>query len=56
MVRGGRESASRDAIEWARMGVAAAPVKFCSLPWIEMARRDGFDVALTGNLKSVTVP
>jgi len=57
MVRGGRESASRDAIEWARMGVAAGAGEILLTSVDRDGTQSGFDVALSVAIsKSVTVP
>jgi imidazole glycerol-phosphate synthase subunit HisF len=57
MVRGGRESASRDAIEWARMGVAAGAGEILLTSVDRDGTQSGFDVALTAAIsRSVTVP
>jgi cyclase len=56
-VRGGRESASRDAIEWARTGVAAGAGEILLTSVDRDGTQSGFDVALTAAIsKSVTVP
>ena len=57
MVRGGRESASRNAIEWARMGVAAGAGEILLTSVDRDGTQSGFDVTLTAAIsKSVTVP
>jgi len=57
MVRGGRESASRDAIDWARMGVAAGAGEILLTSVDRDGTRSGFDVALTAAIsRAVTVP
>src|SRR5438270_520192 len=57
MVRGGRESASRNAIEWARMGVAAGAGEILLTSVDRDGTQSGFDVALTAAISgAVTVP
>jgi cyclase len=57
MVRGGRESASRDAIEWARMGVAAGAGEILLTSVDRDGTQSGFDVTLTAAIsRAVTVP
>jgi imidazole glycerol-phosphate synthase subunit HisF len=57
MVRGGRESASRDAIEWARIGVAAGAGEILLTSVDRDGTQSGFDVPLTAAIsESVTVP
>ena len=57
MVRGGRESASRDAIEWARIGVAAGAGEILLTSVDRDGTQRGFDVPLTAAIsESVTVP
>ncbi len=57
MVRGGRESASRDAIDWARMGVAAGAGEILLTSVDRDGTRSGFDMALTAAIsRAVTVP
>jgi len=57
MVRGGRESASRDALEWARMGVAAGAGEILLTSVDRDGTQSGFDVTLTAAISSaVTVP
>ena len=57
MVRGGRESAARDAIAWARMGVAAGAGEILLTSVDRDGTQSGFDVALTAAIsKAVTVP
>ncbi len=57
MVRGGRESASLDAIEWARMGVAAGAGEILLTSVDRDGTQSGFDVALTAEIsRAVTVP
>jgi len=57
MVRGGRESASLDAIEWARAGVAAGAGEILLTSVDRDGTQSGFDVTLTAAIsKAVTVP
>src|SRR5437660_876419 len=57
MVSGGRESASRNAIEWARMGVAAGAGEILLTSVDRDGTQSGFDVALTAAISgAVTVP
>ena len=57
MVRGGRESASRDAIEWARTGVAFGAGEILLTSVDRDGTQSGFDVPLTAAIsESVTVP
>ena len=57
MVRGGRESASLDAIEWARLGVAAGAGEILLTSVDRDGTQSGFDVALTATIsRTVTVP
>ncbi len=57
MVRGGRESASLDAVEWARMGVAAGAGEILLTSVDRDGTQSGFDVGLTAAIsKAVTVP
>jgi cyclase len=57
MVRGGRESASLDAIEWAHMGVAAGAGEILLTSVDRDGTQSGFDVDLTAAIsKAVTVP
>jgi cyclase len=57
MVRGGRESASLDAIEWARLGVAAGAGEILLTSVDRDGTQSGFDVALTATIsRAVTVP
>ena len=57
MVRGGRESASLDAVEWARRGVAAGAGEILLTSVDRDGTQSGFDVGLTAAIsKAVTVP
>jgi len=57
MVRGGRESASLDAIEWARVGVAAGAGEILLTSVDRDGTQSGFDIALTAAISAaVTVP
>jgi cyclase len=57
MIRGGRESASLDALEWARMGVAAGAGEILLTSVDRDGTQIGFDVALTAAIsRAVTVP
>ena len=57
MVRGGRESAAHDAVEWARMGVAAGAGEILLTSVDRDGTQSGFDVALTAAVSgAVTVP
>lgn len=57
MVRGGRESASLDAIEWARIGVAAGAGEILLTSVDRDGTQSGFDINLTAAVsKAVTVP
>jgi imidazole glycerol-phosphate synthase subunit HisF len=57
MVRGGRESASLDAIEWARRGVAAGAGEILLTSVDRDGTQSGFDITLTAAIsKAVTVP
>src|SRR5256712_11737530 len=57
MVRGGRESASLDAIEWAQAGVAAGAGEILLTSVDRDGTQSGFDVALTNAIsRAVTVP
>jgi cyclase len=57
MVRGGRESASLDAIEWARIGVAAGAGEILLTSVDRDGTQSGFDINLTAAIsKAVTVP
>ena len=57
MIRGGRESASLDAIEWARMGVAAGAGEILLTSVDRDGTQSGFDTALTAAIsKAVSVP
>ncbi len=57
MVRGGRESATRDAIEWARRGVEAGAGEILLTSVDRDGTQSGFDVALTAAIsRAVTVP
>jgi cyclase len=57
MVRGGRESASLDAIEWARMAVARGAGEILLTSVDRDGTQSGFDVALTAAVsRAVTVP
>jgi imidazole glycerol-phosphate synthase subunit HisF len=57
MVRGGRESVSRDAVEWALMGVAAGAGEILLTSVDRDGTRSGFDVTLTAAIsRAVTVP
>jgi cyclase len=57
MVRGGRESASRDALEWARMGVAYGAGEILLTSVDRDGTQSGFDVALTAAISTqVSVP
>jgi len=56
-VRGGRESASLDAVEWARRGVALGAGEILLTSVDRDGTQTGFDVALTSAIaRSVTVP
>jgi len=57
MVRGGRESASRDALEWARTGVARGAGEILLTSVDRDGTQAGFDVPLTAAISSaVSVP
>jgi cyclase len=57
MVRGGRESTSRDALEWARLAVAYGAGEILLTSVDRDGTQSGFDVALTAAIsKAVTVP
>jgi len=57
MVRGGRESAFLDAIEWARTGVAAGAGEILLTSVDRDGTQSGFDVTLTAAIsKAVNVP
>jgi cyclase len=57
MVRGGRESASLDALEWARMAVARGAGEILLTSVDRDGTQSGFDVALTAAVsRAVTVP
>jgi cyclase len=57
MVRGGRESAALDAIEWARRGVAAGAGEILLTSVDRDGTQSGFDISLTAAVsKAVTVP
>jgi len=57
MVRGGRDSASLDAIEWAQLGVAAGAGEILLTSVDRDGTQSGFDVALTATIsRAVTVP
>ncbi len=57
MVRGGRESASLDAIEWARRAVACGAGEILLTSVDRDGTQSGFDVSLTAAIsKAVTVP
>jgi cyclase len=57
MVRGGRESASLNAIEWARIGVAAGAGEILLTSVDRDGTQSGFDVELTATIsRAVTVP
>ena len=57
MVRGGRESTSRDAVEWARVGVAAGAGEILLTSVDRDGTQSGFDVILTVAVSAaVTVP
>jgi cyclase len=57
MVRGGRKSASRDAIEWARLAVAYGAGEILLTSVDRDGTQSGFDVALTAAIsRAVTVP
>jgi cyclase len=57
MVRGGRESASLDAIEWATMAVARGAGEILLTSVDRDGTQSGFDVALTAAIsRTVTVP
>ena len=57
MVRGGRESASRDAIEWAKDGVARGAGEILLTSVDRDGTQVGFDTALTAAIsKAVSVP
>jgi imidazole glycerol-phosphate synthase subunit HisF len=57
MVRGGHESASRDALEWAQLGVASGAGEILLTSVDRDGTQTGFDVALTAAIsRAVTVP
>jgi len=57
MVRGGRESASLDAIDWARIAVALGAGEILLTSVDRDGTQSGFDVALTAAIsRAVTVP
>jgi cyclase len=57
MVRGGRESANRDAIEWAKQGVALGAGEILLTSMDRDGTKSGFDTALTAAISSeVSVP
>ena len=57
MVRGGRESASRNALEWARIGVAAGAGEILLTSVDRDGTQSGFDVTLTAAVSAaVSVP
>ncbi len=57
MVRGGRESASLDALEWARTGVAYGAGEILLTSVDRDGTQSGFDIALTSAIsKAVSVP
>jgi cyclase len=57
MVRGGRESASRDAIEWARVAVAAGAGEILLTSVDRDGTQTGFDISLTAAIsRAVNVP
>jgi cyclase len=57
MVRGGRESASLDALEWARIGVASGAGEILLTSVDRDGTQHGFDTALTATIsKAVSVP
>jgi len=57
MVRGGRESTSLDAIEWARMAVARGAGEILLTSVDRDGTQSGFDVALTAAIsRALTVP
>jgi len=57
MIRGGRESAVLDAIEWAQVGVAAGAGEILLTSVDRDGTQSGFDIALTAAISgAVTVP
>jgi len=57
MIRGGRESTSLDALEWARVGVSAGAGEIMLTSVDRDGTQRGFDIALTAAIsKAVTVP
>jgi cyclase len=57
MVRGGRESSSRDAIEWARLAVAYGAGEILLTSVDRDGTQSGFDIMLTAAIsRAVTVP
>jgi cyclase len=57
MVRGGREPANRDAIEWAKQGVALGAGEILVTSMDRDGTKSGFDTALTAAISSaVSVP
>ena len=57
MIRGGRESASLDAIEWAKVGVVAGAGEILLTSVDRDGTQSGFDTALTAAIsKAVSVP
>ena len=57
MVRGGRESANRDAIEWAKQGVTLGAGEILLTSMDRDGTKIGFDIALTAAISSaVSVP
>jgi imidazole glycerol-phosphate synthase subunit HisF len=57
MIRGGRESAALDAIEWAQVGVAAGAGEILLTSVDRDGTQSGFDVTLTAAIsRAVTVP
>jgi len=57
MVRGGRESANRDAITWAKQGVALGAGEILLTSMDRDGTKSGFDIALTAAISSaVSVP
>jgi len=57
MIRGGRESASRDAIDWARMGVAYGAGEILLTSVDRDGTQSGFDIARTAAISTrVSVP
>jgi cyclase len=57
MVHGGRESSSREAVEWAQMGVVAGAGEILLTSVDRDGTQSGFDVTLTATIsRAVTVP